>query len=62
MLRREGKSLPLLFSDDEAEAFIGSADLSDYDLTALKLMQPELASNDACVSGHDQRGEGERPQ
>jgi predicted DNA binding CopG/RHH family protein len=30
------KKLPTLTSDEEAEAFVDSADLSDYDLSAMQ--------------------------
>ena len=46
----EGKPLPLFSSDDEAEAFVGSADLTSYDLSALKPTQFEFSSKDARVN------------
>jgi predicted DNA binding CopG/RHH family protein len=44
------KSLPLLSSDDEAEDFVGSADLTDYDLSALTPTRFEFGSKDARVN------------
>jgi len=44
------KSLPLFSSDDEAEAFVGSADLTKYDLSALTPTQFEFSSKDARVN------------
>lgn len=46
----EGKPLPLFSSDDEAEAFVGSADLTNYDLSALKPTHFEFSSKDARVN------------
>jgi len=46
----DGKSLPLFSSDDEAEAFVASADLTKYDLSALKPTQFEFTSKDARVN------------
>lgn len=46
----EGKPLPLFSSDDEAEAFVGSADLTSYDLSALKPTRFEFSSKDARVN------------
>ena len=46
----EGKPLPLFFSDEEAEAFVGSVDLTSYDLSALKPTQFEFSSKDARVN------------
>jgi predicted DNA binding CopG/RHH family protein len=46
----DGKSLPLFSSDDEAEAFVASADLTKYDLLALKPTQFEFSSKDARVN------------
>jgi predicted DNA binding CopG/RHH family protein len=46
----DGKSLPLFSSDDEAEAFVAFADLTKYDLSALKPTQFEFSSKDARVN------------
>ena len=46
----EGKPLPLFSSDDEAEAFVGSADLTGYDLSALTPTRFEFSSKDARVN------------
>ena len=44
------KSIPLFSSDDEAEAFVASADLTKYDLSALTPTQFEFSSKDARVN------------
>lgn len=44
------KSLPLFSNDDEAEAFVGSADLTKYDLSGLTPTQFEFSSKDARVN------------
>jgi predicted DNA binding CopG/RHH family protein len=36
------KPLPDLRTDEEAEAFVANADLTDYDLSALRLVQFEF--------------------
>lgn len=46
----EDKSLPLFASDDDAEAFVDSADLTGYDLSALRPTQFEFSSKDARVN------------
>jgi predicted DNA binding CopG/RHH family protein len=46
----DDKSLPLFSSDDEAEAFVESADLTRYDLSALTPTQFEFSSKDARVN------------
>ncbi len=46
----EDKPLPLFSSDDDAEAFIGSADLTGYDLSALTPTRFEFSSKDARVN------------
>ncbi len=46
----DDKSLPLFSSDDEAEAFVGSADLTSYDLSTLTSTQFEFSSKDARVN------------
>jgi hypothetical protein len=45
----EDKFLPLLLSGEGAEAFIGLADLSAYDLATFKLMQADPGSKYAYV-------------
>ena len=47
---KDDKALPLFSSDDEAEAFVGSADLTKYDLSALTPTQFEFSSKDARVN------------
>lgn len=44
------KALPLISSDEEAEDFVGSADLTGYDLSALKPTRFEFSSKDARVN------------
>ena len=46
----DDKSLPLFSSDDEAEDFVGSADLTKYDLSGLIPTQFEFSSKDARVN------------
>lgn len=46
----EGKPLPLFSSDVEAEAFIGSSDLTGYDLSTLTPTRFELSSKDSRVN------------
>jgi len=46
----DDKSLPLFSSDDEAEAFVASADLTRYDLLTLTPTQFEFSSKDARVN------------
>lgn len=46
----DSKPLPLLSSDDGAEAFVGSADLTSYDLSALTPTRFEFSSKDARVN------------
>lgn len=44
------KPLPLFSSDDEAEDFVGSTDLTNYELSALTPTQFEFSSKDARVN------------
>ena len=44
------KKLPELQSDDEAEAFVAEADLTDYDLSGLVTMQFELKPKNKSVN------------
>lgn len=46
----EDKSLPLFASDDDAETFVSSADLTGYDLSALTPTRFEFSSKDARVN------------
>lgn len=46
----ENKPLPLFSSDEEAEDFVGSADLTDYDLSALTPTRFEFSSKDTRVN------------
>ena len=40
------KEIPIFKSDDEAEAFVATADLSNYDLSGAKLVRFELKRKD----------------
>jgi predicted DNA binding CopG/RHH family protein len=44
------KKLPTLTSDAEAEAFVATADLSEYDLTGMVPMRFELKPKDKSVN------------
>jgi len=44
------KKFPDLKSDDEAEAWLQGADLTEYDLTDMKKVRFELARKDASIS------------
>ena len=44
------KKLPKLASDKEAEDFIDTADLSEYDLSVMKPMQFEFSPKEARVN------------
>lgn len=44
------KPLPLISSDEEAEDFVGSADLTGHDLSALTPTRFEFGSKDARVN------------
>jgi len=44
------KPLPLFSSDEEAEDFVGSTDLTGYDLSALTPTRFEFGSKDARVN------------
>jgi predicted DNA binding CopG/RHH family protein len=44
------KKFPDLKSDDEADAWLQSADLTEYDLTDMKKVRFELARKDASIS------------
>ena len=46
----ENKPLPLLSSDDEADDFVSSVDLTNYDLSALTPTRFEFSSKDARVN------------
>lgn len=45
-----GKPLPPLRSDEEAEQFVETADLSEYDLSRFKPMRFEIAQKDAALN------------
>ena len=44
------KEFPDLKSDDEADAWLQGADLTEYDLTEMKKVRFELARKDASIS------------
>ena len=44
------KKLPVLLTDEEAERFVDTADLSEYDLSGFKPMRFELRRKDRTVS------------
>src|SRR5208283_4416097 len=44
------KKFPDLKSDEEAEAWLQSADLAEYDLSGMKKVRFELARKDASIS------------
>jgi predicted DNA binding CopG/RHH family protein len=44
------KKLPTLTSDDEAEAFVANADLTEYDLSTMVAMRFELKRKDKSVN------------
>jgi predicted DNA binding CopG/RHH family protein len=46
----KGKQMPVLNSDDEAEAFIETADLSEYDLSGFKPVQFEFEKKSAQLN------------
>lgn len=44
------KPLPHLMSDEEAEHFLDTADLSEYDLSAMKRVRFEFKNKDARIN------------
>ena len=44
------KKLPILKTDEEAEKFIDTADLSEYDLSAFKQVHFEFQPKDKAIS------------
>lgn len=44
------KKLPELESDDEAEAFVAASDLTEYDLSGMKLVRFEFQPKDERVN------------
>ena len=49
-MNAKGKKIPALRSDEEAERFVDSADLSEYDLSDFKPMRFELAKKEASLN------------
>lgn len=50
MKAKKSKSLPSLRSDKEAEQFVDTADLSQYDLSGFKPMHFEIESKSAVLN------------
>jgi predicted DNA binding CopG/RHH family protein len=44
------KKIPTFKSDEEAEAFVATADLTDYDLSGAKLVRFELKRKDKSIN------------
>jgi predicted DNA binding CopG/RHH family protein len=44
------KKLPVLLTDEDAQRFIATADLSDYDLSGFKPMRFEFAKKDERIN------------
>jgi len=44
------KKLPILKTDEEAETFVDTADLSEYDLSVFKKIQFEFMPKDTAIS------------
>jgi predicted DNA binding CopG/RHH family protein len=50
MSERKGKPLPSLTTDEEAERWLETADLSEYDLSGMKPFRSEFRLKDARVN------------
>ncbi|NKN37633.1 hypothetical protein HFC70_14870 [Agrobacterium sp. a22-2] len=50
MSNDKGKKLPVLRTDEEAEAFVDTADLSEYDLSGFKPAQFEFEKKSAQLN------------
>ncbi|QLF70511.1 hypothetical protein FE840_013745 [Peteryoungia desertarenae] len=50
MSNGKGKQMPVLHSDEEAEAFVETADLSEYDLSGFKPVQFEFEKKSAQLN------------
>lgn len=46
----KGKSIPTFLHDEEAEAFVDTADLSQYDLSGFVPMRFEIAPKEAALN------------
>jgi len=44
------KKLPILKTDEEAEKFVDTADLSEYDLSGFKKVHFEIKPKDTAIS------------
>jgi len=49
-MKVKNKPIPSLRSDEEAEHFVATADLSEYDLSEFKPMRFEIAQKDAALN------------
>jgi predicted DNA binding CopG/RHH family protein len=49
-MKAKSKSMPSLRSDDEAERFVETADLSQYDLSGFKPVRFEFTPKDATLT------------
>lgn len=49
-MNAKGKKIPALRSDEEAERFVDTADLSEYDLSEFKPMRFELSKKEASLN------------
>ena len=49
-MNAKGKPIPSLHSDEEAEQFVDTADLSEYDLSDFKPMRFEVAKKEAALN------------
>jgi predicted DNA binding CopG/RHH family protein len=49
-MKKKSKSMPTLKSDDSAEDFVSSADLSKFDLSGFKPMKFEIEAKSAALN------------
>lgn len=49
-MKTKGKSIPSFRTDEEAEHFVDTADLSEYDLSGFKPMRFEVAKKEATLN------------
>lgn len=49
-MKTKGKPIPTLRSDAEAEKFVETADLSEYDLSGFKPMRFEIVKKEAALN------------
>ena len=48
--KSKGKPFPVFYTDEEAERFVATADLSEYDFSGFRPMRLELQPKDARVN------------